>query len=74
MKINPNQFRKRYNIPVSTEAKMRKDKVVPFQTIGRFIVYDQGITDDLAEKGLLGRNAAIAIANLKEADASEEHF
>ena len=74
MKISPRQFRERYNIPLSTESKLRSDGKVPYEKIGRYIVYDQSKTDKLAAEGKLGRNALIAVNNLIEADASEEHF
>ena len=74
MKISPKEFRQRYNIATSTEAKLRADGVVPFEKVGRFVIYDRDITDDLAKKGRLGRNALIAIHNILEADASEEHY
>ena len=74
MKISPKQFRERYNIPLSTESKLKADGVVPFEKIGRFIVYDQSVTDELARQKKLGTNAFIAISNLQDEDAVEEHY
>jgi hypothetical protein len=73
MKISPRQFRERYNIPLSTESKMRAEGKIPYEKVGRFIIYDQDTTDTLAQQGKLGRNALIAINNLLEQDTSEEH-
>jgi hypothetical protein len=73
MKISPRQFRERYNMPLSTESKMRADGKIPYEKVGRFIIYDQDITDKLAQEGKLGRNALIAINNLLEQDTSEDH-
>ncbi len=74
MKISPRQFRERYNIPLSTESKLKAEGKVPFEKIGRYVVYDREQTDRLAKEGKLGRNALIAIHAIMEADGSEEHY
>lgn len=64
MKINSKQFRERYNIAPSTEAKLKKDKKVPYELVAGLTVYEQEITDKLALEKELGRNAYIAISNI----------
>lgn len=72
MKIDSKQFRDRYNIPISTESELKKHGLVPFEKVGRQVVYDQEVTDKLAEDGKLGPKAYIAISNID--DTTEEHY
>ena len=74
MKINSKQFRSRYNIAPSTEAKLKKDKKVPYELVNEQTVYDQNTTDKLALEKKLTRNAFIAINNIIENDHTEEHY
>ena len=74
MKINSKEFRKRYNIPISTESELKKSGVLPFEKVGKFVVYDTEITDKLASERKLGGNAFIAINNILDNDPSEEHY
>ena len=74
MKINSKQFRARYNIPRSTESYLKKMGVVPFEKVGRMVVYDTDITDKLAQEEKLGANAFIAVNNILNCDGSEEHY
>lgn len=74
MKISSKQFRDRYNIPISTESQLKKAGIVPFEKVGRQVVYDQDTTDRLAADGKLGPKAYIAINNIMENDPSEEHY
>lgn len=74
MKISSQQFRERYNIALSTESKLKKDEVVPFEKINGHVIYNQDITDKLAAEGKLGPKAYIAINNILESDPSEEHY
>lgn len=73
MKISAQQFRERYNIPLSTESKLKKDDVVPYEKIGGHVIYNQETTDKLATEGKLGAKAFIAIKNIIQRDDTEEH-
>jgi len=73
MKITSTQFRERYNIAASSEAKLKKDKRAPYELVAGLTVYDQEVTDKLALEKKLGRNAYIAINNIIENDHTEEH-
>jgi len=64
MKITTKQFRERYNIARSTEAKLRKDAKLPYNKINGHIIYDQKETDALALQGKLGAKALIAVNNI----------
>lgn len=74
MRINSKQFRERYNIAISTEAKLKKDGRVPFELVNGQTVYDQEQTDKLALDKNLTASAYIAITNIIENDVSEEHY
>lgn len=39
--ISPKQFFEEFDIALSTQAKMRKNKVLPFSKIGGFVFYDR---------------------------------
>lgn len=73
MKISAKEFRERYNIPISTESKLKKDGIVPFEKVSGTVVYDVDTTDKLAAEGKLGAKAFIAINNIDK-DCSEEHY
>ena len=66
MKITSTQFRDRYNIAASSEAKLKKDKKVPYEIVAGLTVYDQAVTDKLAIEKKLGRNAYIIMSNMNE--------
>lgn len=74
MRINSKVFRSRYNIAISTEGKLRKDKKVPYELVNNLVIYNQDVTDKLALEKKLTRNAYIAICNIIENDATEEHY
>jgi hypothetical protein len=47
--INTKAFKDEFGIAVSTQAKMRKEKVLPYSKISSFIFYDRNLIDKLFE-------------------------
>ena len=48
--LNTNDFAEEFGIKISTQAKMRKDKILPYSKIGGFIFYDRNLINKQFEK------------------------
>lgn len=47
-------FEDEFCIKASTQAKMRKDKVLPYTKLGGFVFYDRNIIDKVFENHTVG--------------------
>jgi len=66
LQITPTQFEVRYGISLSTQYRWRKEKKIPFDTVGANILYHQDRIDKMALAGKLNKNAYLAIKILQK--------
>jgi len=48
--LNTQDFAEEFKIQISTQAKLRKQKILPYSKIGGFIFYDRILIDRQFEK------------------------
>ncbi|WP_415407534.1 hypothetical protein ACLHDG_03120 [Sulfurovum sp. CS9] len=72
LQITPTQFEVRYGISLSTQYRWRKEKKIPFDTIGSNILYHQNIIDKMALDGKLNKSAYLAIKILQQEDKGKK--
>jgi predicted DNA-binding transcriptional regulator AlpA len=48
--LSVKEFQEEFGIAQSTQAKMRKEKVLPYTKIGNFVFYDRNKIDEVFEK------------------------
>lgn len=72
LQITPTQFEVRYGISLSTQYRWRKEKKIPFDTIGSNILYHQNIIDQMALDGKLNKSAYLAVKILQKEDQSKK--
>ena len=66
--ITPNQFRERYGTALPTQYIWRSENKVPYQRVGRQILYDTTVVDELASDGKLGKDPLLNILKLRQKD------
>jgi len=64
MKITTTQAAERYDIPLKTQDAMRAAGTLPYEKVGRRVIYDTDTLDPIARSRALGARAYVAITNI----------